>query len=354
MKYKPNWEKISKKFSAFWKCENETALMAVPCLKDGAKREQVKMPKNEDELLLWYTDPEIIYSRVALRLENSYLGGEALPVVSTGFGTAGHAKYFANCNYKITNDTIWYFPSLNDKKCLNYLGEKSILSTELSCIGELCRLGQGAFLVAMPDNCGTMDALAHLRGSENLLEDMILEPDWIKDCIAQIMEGYFHSSKMIFNTIRENNYGGSSHSWMHLWANGSMQQLQEDFSVMVSAEMFEEFILPELDKACKALDYSVYHFDGQEQIRHLDMLLEIKDLNAIQWTPVAGQPPTSHFIPTLKRIQASGKGLILIPDKAEVQELLDKLNPNGLYIIVGNASCEEEAKSILRMRATNE
>jgi len=90
---------------------------------------------------------------------------------------------------------------------------------------------------------------------------------------------------------------GSVLSWMHLWAPKRLAQMQCDLSVMISPEMFNCFAMPELEELCDFLDYPVYHFDGQEQIRHLDSLLSLKKLRAIQWTPVAGQLPTSNFIP---------------------------------------------------------
>lgn len=68
-------------------------------------------------------------------------------------------------------------------------------------------------------------------------------------------------------------------------------------------------------RQCEFLEYPLYHFDGQEQLRHLDMLLGLKKLRAIQWTPVAAQPPTVAFLPQLKKIQAAGKSLLLLPQK---------------------------------------
>jgi len=136
---------------------------------------------------------------------------------------------------------------------------------------------------------------------------------------------------------------------MHLWADGKLQQLQADLSVMISPELFEAFVLPDLDEACNWLDYSIYHLDGQEQIRHLDMLLSIRKLNAIQWTHVAGQPEITRFIPVFQRIQSAGKGLILFPESLrQAEELHDVLKPQGLYLITSTGG-ESEANAYLRL-----
>ena len=124
--------------------------------------------------------------------------------------------------------------------------------------------------------------------------------------------------------------------------------LQCDLSVMISPQMFEEFVLPELEETAAWLDYSAYHLDGQEQIRHLDMILSVKKINMIQWTPVVGQPCTSEFIPVLKKIQKAGKGLILMPHIWEVEKLLSELSPKGLYLIIRDVESETEAEELIK------
>ena len=66
--------------------------------------------------------------------------------------------------------------------------------------------------------------------------------------------------------------------------------MQCDMSVMFSKEMYREFIVDELEQQMEWLEYPVYHFDGVEQEQHLDYILGLKKLKAIQWTHVAGQP----------------------------------------------------------------
>jgi hypothetical protein len=117
---------------------------------------------------------------------------------------------------------------------------------------------------------------------------------------------------------------------------------------MISPRHFERFVLPEIEECSDFYDNVIYHLDGQEQIRHLDMLLSVKKLDAIQWTPVAGQPPTSHFIETLKKIQKAGKGLILMPGHGEIKFLLENLSHKGLMIVAPYANNIDEANDLLK------
>lgn len=102
-----------------------------------------------------------------------------------------------------------------------------------------------------------------------------------------------------------------------------IMQLQCDLSVMISNELYKEFIVDELETTSSWLDHAMYHLDGMEQIRHLDDILSVPGIHMIQWTQVAGQPPVEQFIPQLKKIQQAGKGIVLVIFQKQVQPLLE-------------------------------
>jgi hypothetical protein len=115
--------------------------------------------------------------------------------------------------------------------------------------------------------------------------------------------------------------------------------------------MFNTFIMPELDAQTKWFDKSLYHFDGIEQIRHLDSLLGLSELDAIQWTDVAGQPSPLDYIDILKRIQKAGKKLILhAKDMETLRGYLTSLSSKGLLLSF-SASSEDEAKAAVELTA---
>ena len=73
--------------------------------------------------------------------------------------------------------------------------------------------------------------------------------------------------------------------------------------------MFDEFVLPELAESCRKLDRTIYHLDGVGELNHLDSLLTIKELNAIQWVPGAGQPGRDKWPEVQKKIIDGGKNI---------------------------------------------
>lgn len=351
MWYKQDWEKAKERLEALWQNEIiDRCCVAVLAPRHGKFSEEELPPKNEDELFKYYTDGEWLLKRHTRVFENTYFGGEAFPCIWPNFGTAGHAKYFKRSKFRFAKDTVWFTPSIYnwEKDKLEYDPESEIFTLEKKTMEYLAKEGKGKFFVTMPDNCGIIDALAHLRGSDKLLLDLLDNPHKVIASLRVILEAYKASSEELFRIIQENNENGSAHGWMYTWAKGRHAQLQVDFSVMISPEMFEEFALPELEEVTDWLDYSIYHLDGQEQIRHLEMILSVKKLNMIQWTPVAGQPLTSNFIHIFKRIQKAGKGLVLFPEKKEIETILTELSPKGLYLIIRDAESENEAKNIIR------
>jgi hypothetical protein len=110
--------------------------------------------------------------------------------------------------------------------------------------------------------------------------------------------------------------------------------------------MFGEFFLPSLRQQTEWVERTIYHLDGPDAVRHLDALLSLPKITAIQWIQGAGAPPVSKWIRLLRRIQAGGKLLQLYCSPGEVETLLAELEPEGLLLIT-HCNAEEEAKEVL-------
>lgn len=78
--------------------------------------------------------------------------------------------------------------------------------------------------------------------------------------------------------------------WSTIYSRSPSYVLQCDFCYMIGTDMFEEFVLHTLQRDCLALTNTLYHLDGEGELRHLDRLLSIPALKAVQWVPGAGKP----------------------------------------------------------------
>jgi hypothetical protein len=125
-----------------------------------------------------------------------------------------------------------------------------------------------------------------------------------------------------------------------------MAKLQCDFSAMIGPEMFGEFMVPVLDEMTRRLDYSMYHWDGPGAIPHLDHLLSIENLDIIQWTPGAGEPPTWDKVwwPLYHRCFDGGKKVDISASSIEqLAPLKKEFGPNVKNFHIGYGAESKQA-----------
>jgi hypothetical protein len=111
--------------------------------------------------------------------------------------------------------------------------------------------------------------------------------------------------------------------------------------------MFAEFILPLIREQAETYPRSIFHLDGPDMIRHLDLLMEIEEIDAIQWVQGAGAGPVSDWMDVMKRIQKGGKALYVYADPGEAEKLLRELDPAGLMMVFPDILTEAEATDLL-------
>jgi len=347
IKYKENFEETKKRMEAFWNKEyTDRCCLSIKLWKNNP--EPLILPKENYTVEESRTDADYVFRRFEHSVKYTAHLCEALPSLMPGFGVAATSCYFGSKQIHAP-DTIWFDPVIREPDINKLIYDETVFETHKKFTAELANRAKGLFMIGGNDNCGIIDALVNLRGNEALLVDMIENPEFVEAARDKITEVWKKTQREFYDITKDTNGGGSSHAWMNTWSEGIHGQLQCDFCVMISPGHFERFVLPELEECTKFYDNSTYHFDGQEQIRHLDMLLSVKNLDNIQWTPVAGQPRTSEFIDVFQKIQKAGKGLVLIPEPDEVPVLLQNLSHKGLIIVSNGIKDIDEANDLIRL-----
>ncbi len=174
---------------------------------------------------------------------------------------------------------------------------------------------QGQVLMGMVDIGGNMDILSAWRPSEKLLLDLYDNPDEVKRLIWEAHEAWHQYYDALNDVLQPVNPGYSD--WSYIYSEQPSYMLQSDFTYMISTKMFDEFAKPELEATCKRLPLSFYHLDGVGQIPHLDSLLEIDELDGVQWVPGDGKPHCGHWPELYQKIHAAGKKIQLIVGEFE-------------------------------------
>jgi hypothetical protein len=250
--------------------------------------------------------------------------------------------------------TVWYKPCIEDPESYGKIEfdpeDNEWLEAHLALIDIGVEHADGRYLVGMPDLIENIDVLAAMRGNEMLLMDLIERPDWVQQKVWEINQAFFDAFDLLYERIKDGQGGNVFHAF-GLWGPGKTAKTQCDFSCMISEKMFADFVAPALAEQCEWLDYSMYHLDGTTAMQHLDALLEIDALDAIEWTPQAGIPGGGdrRWYDLYRRIKEGGKSVQAVGvGPEEVVPLLDEVGPEGLYISA-SAESVEQAEALAEM-----
>jgi len=83
------------------------------------------------------------------------------------------------------------------------------------------------------------------------------------------------------------------------------------------------------------MTHNIYHVDGKGVARHLDFILSVKEINAIQWVQGMGDDtPIMQWIPLIKKIQAAGKSLVIDLQPEELDDFMSSVRPEGILLCI--------------------
>ena len=210
----------------------------------------------------------------------------------------------------------------------------------------------GQMIVGMTDFHNAGDTLAAIRNPQQLCLDMIEKPDRVHESVKFLRQ--FRKDLFAENARWTLGQGGTT-TWLSGFSTGVYACTQIDFIVLISPAMFREFLLDELSDAGNYADHVIYHLDGPGELKHLDALLAMDNLTAIQWVPGAGGRPQIAWVDLLRRIRQAGKSLHLwVDEPADTVRLVEELGPQGLLLQTSTetqAEAEQLIKDIARSSA---
>jgi hypothetical protein len=122
-------------------------------------------------------------------------------------------------------------------------------------------------------------------------------------------------------------------TWMGIPSFGRMHIPSCDFAALVSPRVIAEFYLPTLKREVVAMDHNIYHLDGKGTLRHLDRILAVPEIQAIQWVQGMGKDmPILQWLPLLRRIRAAGKSVVVDLALDELDDFIAGMEPEGIYL----------------------
>ena len=297
-----------------------------------------------------WVDAERRAALAEIYIANTFWGGEAFPYFDTHIGP-GSLGMFLGVGTAFDVETVWYEPCMTDLEThppLRFDPQHPWVLKHTALIEAGLRRSQGRYLVGMPDLIENVDVLAALYDTPALLVAMIEHPEQVTQRVEEINHAFFAAFDLLFHLIQDP-WGGNAFSAFKIWGPGKTAKVQCDLAAMISPKMFGEFVAPALTEQCEWLDYSMYHLDGTQAMVHLDRVLAIEPLQAVEWTPQAGRPGGGDpaWYEMYRRILAAGKSVQAIGVKPEeVIPLLDAIGGRGVYIMT-ETDTEAEARALV-------
>ena len=343
----PDWEQRLARQDAFWDC----AVIDRPVVIMSVSRPDPACPWPKEKTYAshrerWMDTERVVEQAVAGVMNTEFLG-DSLPMAWPNLGPELFSAFFG-MEMEYSADSSWGIPNLVDWADAdelqisynNFYWKKLLEMTDA-----LLEAGRGRFYVGISDIHPGGDAIAAFRDPERLSTDLLMYPDEVKRLLARVNQAYFE----VFDFYCEKFVaaGQAITSWPAIVSTRRWYVPSNDFSYMISEAMFNEFFLPGITEECQHMEASIYHLDGPGALRHLDALLGIPELNAVQWVYGAGNGRATDWLDVYKRCQTAGKGIQLHIGLDELDCVIENLRPEGVWMGVGVRD-REEADAVLK------
>lgn len=330
LQYRPDWAQVKRRLAATWRRENTDR----PSLDLKAHHaSNVPWPKAPTSLEDRYFDPQYIAACWMATLESTRYMGEAVP--TAGFFMGGYAL---GCgpNVGFAENTVWH-PHLMDSidGPTNWNpGPQDPWQIKLDrVIKHLLALAPGRFLVGALGNVPINDLLMLIRGTNEFMMDLAVN---MPACLARQREMWplWRQMRNHYLDLMYTQGQGYIAGWPGLWHPGDFVATQSDMSCMISEDMFDEYVMPELDMLGEHYSFVWYHLDGSGAVRHLPKMLSRPYMQCIQYVPSCDDPLQGPGLMHVYRpVQAAGRCLDLYVSWGEnLEYLIHHLRPEGLTL----------------------
>lgn len=298
----------------------------------------------------WWFDAEHRVELFIESIEGRRYHGETFPIFEPNLGPDVYAAFYGS--ELIYGDvTSWSVPLVES------WDDVEKLRLDMTCetfrkLEELTRLAlercEGKYMVGYTDLHPGLDCVAAWRDPQQLCFDMIESPERVKQ-LADLAMADFHTIFDHFDAmLRAHNQ--LSVCWMGIPSFGKMHVPSDDFSALISPAFYQEFGLPLLKREVQGMTHNIYHVDGKGVAKHLDAILSVPEVDAIQWVQGVGTDyPIMQWVPFIKGLQERGVPVIVDLAKQDLDAFMQEMHPKGLFLWIATESEEEELDILKRV-----
>ena len=344
------WGRIRQTFDEYWNRKTDRLVCGAASIEYPLTTAPDIPPLTQATCHELSIPPEKIADRIMLDLSQFEYYGDAFPFFNMDCFGPGVIAAFLGAQLDNSTGRVWFHP--REKKPIHQLHlTYDPENVWLRRIREICvalndRM-EGRAVIGLPDLGSPMDILSSFLPGEELLYALYDEPEEVQRLRVEMEELWwrFYTELLPYCSLP----AGGNTNWAGLYSAIPSYILQCDFSYMISPSMFREFVLPSLQLDCRRLGHTIYHMDGIGELPHVDSLLDIEELDAIQWIPGEGSPlpNDSAYIELYRKILGRGKQVQIQTCPPEVlSDIVRQIGGRGLFHSALYCRADEKAETL--------
>jgi len=347
--FKPDYEDAMQRWDAWWECQIvDRPLVTIAYPKPSSEQKPLPTTQHASLRDRWL-DSEFHAETNDVSLGNVVHYADALPIAWPNLGPEVFSSYYG-CPMIYAKETGWTEPILNswnpeEVDALQLDTDGFFFKKTMEFTDAFLERGKGRFIVGMTDLHPGGDCIAAFRDPQQLCLDMLEHTDAVKQLCDRVTKDFLRIFDIFYEKLSGAGMPGSS--WLPTSCRGKYHIPSNDFSCMISDDMFYDVFLPGIVEECRHMDRSIYHLDGPGALRFLDALLAVPEIHAIQWVPGTNYDYWGDWIEVYQRIQAAGKAFVIAPPLEDLDKVFDALRPEGVWLGLGWVENEETAREVV-------
>ena len=299
----------------------------------------------------WWFNSELQVDLFIKSIQGRRFHGETFPVYFPNLGPDVYAAFYgAELEFgEVTSYSIPFVRQWEDSDQLifntnnEYFKKIEVLTQHAL---ERC---EGKFLVGYTDLHPGLDCVAAWRDPLQLCYDLYDHPDQVRRLADRAFEDFEFIYDHFDAMLKEK--GQLSVSWMGIPSFGRMHIPSCDFSALISKKFFKEFGLPILQQEIRTMSHNIFHVDGYGVAKHLETILSVPEVHALQWVQGVGDNyPIMQWVPLIKEMQAKGMPVIVDLSVEDLNDFIDAMDPKGLFLWVAIEDEQEELDILNRIK----
>jgi len=296
----------------------------------------------------WIFDPEAQVEFFEQSLAGITFLGESFPTFTAYLGPQAYAAFYGS-ELDYNGSGSWAKPiieSFDDLETIQLDRDNEYFQALEKMTKLALERGRGKFLTGQPPLSPGLDCMAAWRGVKQLCVDMAKNPQEVgrmgQLSISDFAEIFDHFDSI----IRQSQ--GLSVNWMGLPTTSRVHIPTYEFAALISPEMFIQFGLPLIREEVQGIAHNIFLVDGKEIKKHLDAVLSMPEIDALQWVQGMGNDaPIMQWIPFLKKMQRIRMPVVVSLEVEELDRFIETMDPQGLFLWIDSQD-EQEELNILR------